>query len=289
MHTQLKKIAVSIRPTEAHPAIKEIALEVPIDFDNWKSPPKSRFQILFEHSISDSHSPLPDLENYSFPNDIEKTANEIISIIITRYTRFRRTLSNDNKIKSDENFIAYILVLLREEKEPSDETKTFLKKEKRAALQHIKNAVSGAIIAVKQYQIIALTHDHDKAQSMGVRILVASLRELYSGDQRFFKEKIKTPSEVAATGGSAKTNLYLPAKQKACELLNELTPQEGWTNELDAINVIYKKVETYLLVNKIKYPANSSLKTTLTRWLKEDPLVSAAVRLHNQPTVEGTS
>lgn len=283
MHTQLEKITAYIQPIEGHPTIKKIDLEFPLDFDNWKEPPKSKFQILFEHSTSDSRPSLSELENHSFPDDIEEAANEIISLIITRYTRFRRTLSSDNKIKTDENLIAYILAFTSKEKEPSDETKTFLKKEKRAAFQHIKNAVPGVIIAVKQYQSFALTHNQDKAQSMGKSILLAALVELYSGDQRFFKEKIKTRSEVATEGGIARRELYLAAKEKACNLLNELTPQEGWTQEVDAVKAMLPVFEKHLRDNKIKYPVLSNIKKLLRDWIMKDPLVSAAVRINKQP------
>lgn len=119
-------------------------------------------------------------------------------------------------------------------------------------------------------------------------MLCTSLHELYSGSQRFFKEQIKTRTEVAKEGGQARKDRYSPTKQKACELLNTLTPREGWTTEIDAFKAILPEVEKHMIENNIKYPALASIKRTLRNWIKKDPIVSAAIRIaqpstHNNP------
>jgi len=107
---------------------------------------------------------------------------------------------------------------------------------------------------------------------------------LYLGDQRFFKEEIKTRAEVAAEGGISRNEHYLPTKQKTCELLNTLAPQEGWTQEVDAYRAILPEIKKYIAENNVRRPALASIEKTLRRWIKNDPIVSAAVRIAHSPT-----
>lgn len=154
--------------------------------------------------------------------------------------------------------------------ETREKLKTILNKEKQAAFKHIKSAYSslGAAIMLSQ-----------TSKSLGIKVLCAGLNELYTGDQRFFKENTDTRSQVARQGGYARRERYLETKKEACRLLANLTPLEGWARELDAFKAILPGIQNFMENNNTRYPAQTSIKRTLRHWIKHDPMISAAIRL----------
>ena len=283
MRTQKNEIKLTIRLLDARSTTKEIVLTIPLDFEKLAKTSKSQLQTSIE-TATDKNDALKLKLAEDFSRNIEKNANEIIKIIARRYALLRRNLSTEAKIKLDKLFIEYILSIQRENEIYSNEDKSFLSKEKSSAFQHIKNSLSGVIIAIKFHQNPSLKYDQEVALSLGPKILLASLNELYSGDQRFFREHIKTRSEIATEGGIARTNHYLPLKQKTCELIKAATPPEGWTKELDAYKAVLPMIVSYIKNNNIKRPTIFGIDRLIRRWIKEDPIVSAVIRIANQPS-----
>lgn len=285
MHAQRKKIRVFTQLTDDAETINHITVEIPLDLDNWAATPKSKLELIIEQSIPPKKSFLPNPEvspeyKHLILLDIEDAANEVLDIVTKRYMMFRRTLSNENKIKLDQILKKFLESKQYKNTELTNELKSILNDDQASAFKHIKNTYS----SIK----MTIFLDKEFGGNLGVKMLCACLHELYSGDQRFFKEQIKTRSEVAKEGGLARKDRYSPTKQKACELLNTLTPREGWAKEIDAFNSILPEVEKYMMENNIKYPALASIKKTLRDWIKKDPIVSAAVRIaqpsiHNSP------
>lgn len=267
---------MSVRLTVGLVTPKVFFIETTI-YDDWIDNPRSKLELILEQSPYKDSSPQPNIEDlpqykYLASLNIEDAANETLGLVIKRYMLFRRTLSDESKSKLDEIFTDHQNQLSGGKVELNKKLKPFLSKEKIAAFHHINDAYSSIFLAF--------------TSGIGVKVLLAGLYVLYFGDQRFFKEKIKARSEIASEGGIARKDLYLSVKQKSCELLNELTPQEGWPHELDAFKAILPKTKDYLKDNDIKRPASSSIERTLRRWIKEDPLVSAAVRIRNQPSTD---
>lgn len=285
MHAQRKNIRVFTQLTDDAETINHITVEIPLDLDNWTATSKSQLELIIEQSISPQKSFLPNPEvspeyKHLILLDIEDAANEVLDIVTKRYMMFRRTFSNENKIKLDQILKKSLESQQYNKKEITIKLKSFLDDNKIAAFIHIRNAYS----SIK----MAIFLDKKFGGNFGVKMLYTSLHELYSGNQRFFKEQIKTRTEVAKEGGQARKDRYSPTKQKACELLNTLTPREGWTTEIDAFKAILPEVEKYMIENNIKYPALASIKRTLRDWIKKDPIVSAAIRIaqpstHNNP------
>ncbi|OJT31811.1 hypothetical protein BOP96_05720 [Pseudomonas sp. FSL W5-0203] len=280
MQIQRNKLRITSQKTNDPEKINHITIEISLDFDNWTATPKSKLELIIEKSPPKEKPILPNIADYPEYKhlatfNIESAANEVLGIVIKRYMMLRRTLSNENKIKLDHIF--------KENKEPhpynnkelKNKLTKFLIKEKSAAFQHIKHAYSSIFIAIAHHQ----TFNSD----IGIELLVGSLHLLYLGDQRFFNEKIKTRSEVAAEGGLSRNEHYLPTKQKSCELLTKLAPQDGWNQELDAYKAILPEIKKYLGENNIRRPALISIEKTLRRWIKNDPIVSAAVRIAQFP------
>lgn len=276
MRTRNIEIKISVRLTVGFVTPKDFFIETTI-YDDWIDTPKSKLELILEQSPYNESPPKPNTEDlpqykYLASLNIEDAANETLGLVIKRYMLFRRTLSDENKSKLDEIFTDHQNQLSSGKVELNKKLKSFLSKEKIAAFHHINDAYSSIFLAF--------------TSGIGVKVLLAGLYVLYSGDQRFFKEQIKARSEIASEGGIARKALYLAVKQKSCELLNELTPQEGWPHELNAFKAILPKTKDYLKDNDIKRPASSSIERTLRRWIKEDPLVSAAVRIRNQPSTD---
>lgn len=284
MHAQRKNIRVFTQLTDDAETINHITVEIPLDLDNWTATPKSQLELIIEQSIPPKKSFLPNPEvspeyKHLILLDTEDAANEVLDIVTKRYMMFRRTLSNENKIKLDQILKKSLESQQYNKKEITIKLKNFLDDNKIAAFIHIRNAYS----SIK----MAIFLDKEFGGNFGVKMLCTSLHELYSGSQRFFKEQIKTRSEVAKEGGLARKDRYSPTKQKACELLNTLTPREGWTTEIDAFKAILPEVEKYMMENNIKYPALASIKRTLRYWIKKDPIISAAIRIA-QPSTHNT-
>jgi hypothetical protein len=241
----------------------------------WSATPKSELEIIIEQSISEEKIFLPSLEDHSvyrhlFPLDIEDAVDKVHTIITKRYMMLRKTLPNEKRITLD-----HILKSLLESQQPKEteqvkKLKSILNKEKIAAFHHIKNAYSSIGMAIFLSR---------KPGNLGVRMLCAGLQELYSGDQRFFKEQIKTRAEIAKKGGMARKDRYLETKLEACKQLDKLTPREGWIKELDAYKAILPAIKKHMKANDTRYPAQNTIENTLRRWIKDDPIVSAAVRI----------
>lgn len=269
------EIKISLQLAVDFPAPKELIIEVTL-YDDWIDDPKSELELILEQFPFKEGSPQPKLEDlpqykHLAKLSIEEAASEVLGLVIKRYMLLRRTLSDENKLRLDK-ILAKNCSPLSSKSELNKELQPFLSKEKIAAFHHINDAYSSISLAC--------------ASAIGVKILLASLYVLYSGEHRYFKNKTKPRSEIAKEGGIARTAHYLAAKHKACELLNKLTPQEGWIHELDAFKAILPKIRSYLLDNNIKYPAQSNIRRTLRTWIKEDPLVSTAVRLRSNTSVD---
>lgn len=284
MQIQRKKIKITTRTTNNLEALNHTAINISLDFDNLVATPKSQLEFIIEQSTFTEKPYLPNLEDYPeykhlIQLGIENAANEVLELVFKRYMLLRRTLSHENKINLDKILKEYIETRPHH-KEDKEELKNkltkFLGKEKIAAFQHIKNAYSSISIAIANHQILGA--------NTAIKILFGGLHTLYLGDQRFFNEKTKTRSEVAAEGGLARNTHYLAIKQKACDLLNTLAPQEGWSQELDAYKAILPEIKKHITKNNIRRPALTSIEKTLRRWIKNDPIVSAAVRIAQSPT-----
>lgn len=187
----------------------------------------------------------------------------------------RRTISNENKTNLDKILGERTNTYSHNSKELKNKLKPILTKEKSAAFQHIKNAYSSIFIAINYHQ--------EHGADIGIKVLFCGLHMLYSGDQRYFKEATKIRSEVATEGGLARKEHYLATKQKIFDLINTLAPHEGWTQELDAYKAILPEIKKYIVENNVRRPALSSIEKTLRRWIKNDPIVSAAVRIAQSP------
>lgn len=276
MQIQRNKIKIATQTTNSLDIPNHITIDISLDFDNWTATPKSQLELIIEQSPPKEKPFLPNRKDYPEYEylallNIESAANEVLNIVIKRYMMLRRTVSNENKINLDKAFIENTQL------HNNKELKLILGKEKSAAFQHIKNSYSAIFLAIANHQT---SSEIDTSTT----ILLGSLYVLYLGDQRFFKEKIKTRAEVATEGGVSRNQYYLPTKQKACELLNTLAPQEGWTQELDAYKAILPEIKKYIAENNVRRPALASIEKTLRRWIKNDPIVSAAVRIAQSPT-----
>ncbi|UVL61059.1 hypothetical protein LOY54_24125 [Pseudomonas sp. B21-032] len=254
----------------------------------WNATPKSKLELIIEQSTSKEKPFLVNIEDYPeykhlISLDIEDAAKEVLDIVSKRYMMLRRTLSQENNINLDKILIEFLETRPRtnnDKKKLKNKLTAFLGKEKIAAFQHIKDAYSSIPLAIANHQTLGA--------NTAIKILCSGLYVLYLGDQRFFNEKIKTRSEVAAEGGLARKEHYLATKQKSCDLLNTLAPQEGWTQELDAYKAILPEIKKYIAENKIRRPAPTSIEKTLRRWIKNDPIVSAAVRIAQSPPHNGS-
>lgn len=280
MQIQRNKLRV-ITHTSNDPKIKKpFSIEISLDFDNWTTTQKTKLELIIEQSPSKEKPFLPNLADYPEYKhlaalNIENAANEVLEILIKRYMMLRRTISNENKINLDKILGERTNTYSHNNKELKNKLKPILTKEKSAAFQHIKNAYSSIFIAIAYYQ----AHGAD----IGIKILFCGMHMLYSGDQRYFKEAIKTRSEVATEGGLARKEHYLATKQKICDLINTLAPHEGWTQELDVYKAILPEIKKYIVENNVRRPALSNIEKTLRRWIKNDPIVSAAVRIAKPP------
>jgi hypothetical protein len=249
---------------------------------NWTIAEKPQLEIIIEQSKTEAkkgYTKLEDRATYRYLSSLNalEAANEVLEIVSKRYFLLCRTLSDDNKLNLNKIFVEPepIFPHPNHKKELSTKLKSILSKEKVAAFRHIKNTllVIGSSLGYRE----------GLARNIGVQMLCVSISELYSGDQRFFKEEIKTRSQVAKEGGIARQDRHSKVKRKACELLNTLTPQDGWTSDLDAFKAILPGVQNYMKENNTRDPAQHNINITLRRWIKKDPLVSAAVRIA-QPT-----
>lgn len=250
----------------------ELSLHLPLD---WSATPKSELEIIIEQSPPKEKAFLQQLEEHPIyrhliPLDIEDAGNKVLNIITKRYMMLRKTLPDDNKTTLDHILNKQLKSQQHKEAGLDKKLKTILNKEKISAYHHIKNAYSSIGMAIFLSQ---------KPGNLGVKMLCAGLQELYSGDQRFFKEQIQTRVEIAKKGGIARKDRYLETKREACRQLDELTPPKGWTKELDAYKAILPKIKKHMKDNDTRYPAQNTIENTLRRWIKNDPIVSAAVRI----------
>ncbi|MGY2236101.1 hypothetical protein ACW9ID_13855 [Pseudomonas gingeri] len=250
----------------------KLSLHLPPD---WSTTPKSELEIVIEQSTFKEKAFLLKLEEhpiygYLIPLDIEDAGNEVLNIITKRYMMLRKTLPGENKAMLDHILKKQLESQQHKEIELDKKLKTILNKEKIAAYYHIKNAYSSIGMAILLSQ---------KPGNLGIKMLCAGLQELYSGDQRFFKEQIQSRAEIAKKGGIARKDRYLETKREACRQLDELTPLKGWIKELDAYKAILPKIKKYMKDNNTRYPAQNTIENTLRRWIKNDPIVSAAVRI----------
>lgn len=247
--------------------------------------PKSELELIIEKITPEKRSTFNRLEaypeyKYLIPLGMENASNEVLDMVFNRYMTLRRSLTTEKKTQLDEIFIAS----LQPDPYPHPHAKTKLKsrlhlilgKDKIAAFHHIQNSCSSIYYAIGHYQEFGI--------NAGVKLLYAALYELYLGDQRFFNDKTKTRSQVAKEGGVARQDRHLEVKRKACELLNTLTPQEGWPRDLDAFKAILAEVQNYMKENNIRNPVQHNINRTLRNWIKKDPLVSASVRISQTTT-----
>ncbi|MBJ2223814.1 hypothetical protein [Pseudomonas sp. MF7451] len=249
----------------------------------WSATPKSKLELIIEQSPPKEKPFLANTEDYPeykhlISLDIEDAAKQVLDLASKRYMMFCRTLSLENNTKLVKILEEYMETLPRSKKDKENlknKLTKFLGKEKIAAFQHIKDAYSSVHLAIANHQELGM--------NTAIKILCCGIYVLYLGDQRFFNENTKTRSEVAAEGGLARKEHYLPTKQKSCALLKTLAPQEGWTQELDAYNAILPEIKKYLAENNIRRPTLTSIEKTLRRWIKSDPIVSAAVRIAQSP------
>jgi hypothetical protein len=280
LQIQRNKLRVTTS-TSNDPKIKShFSIEVSLDFDNWTTTHKSKLELIIEQSPSKEKTLLPNLADYPEYKhlallNIEDAANEVLEILIKRYMMLRRTISNKNKTNLDKILGECTNTYPHNNKELKNKLKPILTKEKSAAFQHIKNAYSSIFIAINYHQ--------EHGADIGIKMLFCGLHMLYSGDQRYFKETTKTRSEVATEGALARKEHYLATKQKISDLINTLAPHEGWTQELDAYKAILPEIKKYIVENNVRRPALSSIEKTLRRWIKNDPIVSAAVRIAQSP------
>lgn len=249
-----------------------LSLCLPLD---WSATPKSELEMMIEQSTSNEKIFSPTLEDHSVYRhlislDIEDAGNKVLNIITKRYMMLRKTLSNENKIILDGTLKNLLESQQHKEAELDKKLKSILNKEKIAAFHHIKNAYSSIGMAILLSQ---------KPGDLGIKMLCAGLQELYSGDQRFFKDQIKTRTEIAKEGGMARKDRYLDTKREACKQLDKLTPPQGWIKELDAYKAILPEIKKHMKDNDTRYPAQNTIENTLRRWIKDDPIVSAAVRI----------
>jgi hypothetical protein len=250
----------------------ELSLHLPLD---WSSTPKSELEIIAEQSSPKEKAVLLKIEEhpiyrYLIPLDIDDAGNKVLNITTKRYMMLRKTLLDENKAILDQILKKQLESQQHKETELDNKLKTILNKEKIAAYHHIKNSYSSIGMAVFLSQ---------KPGNLGIKMLCAGLLELYSGDQRFFKEQIQTRAEIAKKGGIARKDRYLETKREACRQLDELTPPKGWTTELDAYKAILPKIKKHMKDNDTRYPAQNTIENTLRRWIKNDSIVSAAVRI----------
>lgn len=256
---------------------KKITLCLSID---WVATPKSQLELIIEQSPPPKCF-LPNVEDcpvykHLILLDIEDAENEVINLITKRYTMFCRTLPNESKTKLDQTLKKSLESQQYNKKEFTSKLKTFIDDDKIAAFIHIRNSYSSIKMGNFLYKKLG--------GKWRVNMLCGGLEQLYSGDQRYFKETIKTRPEVAKEGGLARKDNYLNTKQEACKLLDELRPPEDWTSEIAAYKAILPNLKKYMENNDIKYPALISIEKTLRRWIKNDPIVSAAVRIAKPPT-----
>ncbi len=247
--------------------------------------PKSQLALITEQITPKKRSVIHRLDDYPeykylIPLGMEEALNEVLDIVFNRYMMLRRSLSIVKKTLLDEIFTASLQLdpypHPHAKTKLNDKLKLIFGKEQIAAFHHIRNASSSISHAISEYQKFGA--------DAGIKLLCAGLYELYLGDQRFFNEDVKTRSEVAKAGGIARQHRHLPTKQKACELLNTLTPIDGWRQELDACKAILPEIEKYMEENNIRNPTKGNIKVTLREWIKSDPIVSAAVRIAQPPT-----
>lgn len=255
---------------------------------DWSALPKSKLELIIEQSPPIEKPFLANTEDYPqykhlISLDVEDAAKQVLDLASKRYMMFCRTLSFENNTKLVKILEEYMETPTRnkEDKESlKNKLSRILGKEKIAAFQHIKDAYSCVHLAIANHQELGM--------KTATKILFGGVYALYLGDQRFFNENTKTRSEVAAAGGLARKEHYLATKQKSCDLLRALAPQEGWTQELDAYKVILPEIKKYIAENNIRRPAPTSIEKTLRHWIKNDPIVSAAVRIVQSPAHNGS-
>lgn len=244
---------------------------------------KSNLEIIATETEAKKTLPPSKIENsdvykYLITLNIIDAANQVLELISKRSAMLSRNLSDTNKL------IFYGLLVESIDLHPNDyekfkeKLKVLFSKERNAAFQHIINAFLSVPMAINKH--------YTWGGDIGTKILCSGVNELYLGDQRFYKYTTKTRSEISKEGGIARNAHYLTPKQKACELVRTLKPQEGWSNDLEAFKTILPKFRSYLVENNIKRPMISNIEKTLRRWIKNDELFSAAVKTHSTLSIK---
>ncbi|HDQ4464362.1 TPA: hypothetical protein P9G65_005905 [Pseudomonas aeruginosa] len=246
----------------------------------WCGLPKCELEKIYDKSTEAGKAlpnSLEDLPEYQYLNSLPGNiaANQAVSLVTKKYSMLRRTLPLRSQYMVDDFLKQKIerRVILPEKQE---QINTILSKEKRAVLGRIVNAYSGISKAIELLPLYG--------QAIAMKTLCVGLHQLYEGDQRFYKEQIKTRKQVASEGGIARKDHYTPAKKEVCRLLQIFRPITGWSNELQALKAIMPSLKNYMKENGIRYPAPDSIEKTVRRWIKSDSIVAAVVKASDTHT-----
>ncbi|MFA0945872.1 MULTISPECIES: hypothetical protein [Pseudomonas syringae group] len=241
------------------------------------APPKSKLEQIIEHTTKAKKKPPPVNPEHSLEYEYllalgpNNAVEETLKLTTKRYMQLRSSLSDRDRIKLD---LILIQILSSEQhtlQVLSDELKSLLNKEKFAVFNHIQNAYLSIVAA--------LLFDQTPVINSKIKFLCVGLHELYSGDQRFYKDFKKSRPAIAKEGGLARAENYLETKSEARRLLLDTAPPGGWTSELEAHKAILPHIKEYIKSKNIRYPAQTAIDKKLRHWIKEDPIVSAAVNI----------
>ncbi|RYZ83726.1 MAG: hypothetical protein EOP06_19400, partial [Proteobacteria bacterium] len=177
------------------PAIRRFELEGIIE---QTTAAKKSFPINTEESLE---------YKYLVPRGFHNALVEAHNLIIKRHILIRRTLSEKHQTILDHALSNPPGPEQKNNSTQTEELKSFLNKDKLSAFIRIQNAYSSIALAVALDQTPGLNN--------GIKLLCAGLHELYSGDQRFFNDRVKTSKEVAKAGGIAKKTKFAESKKKA--------------------------------------------------------------------------
>ncbi|MVF52163.1 hypothetical protein F9Z43_23245 [Pseudomonas monteilii] len=246
----------------------------------WCGIPKCELEKLYDKSTEAGKvlpNSLEDLPEYQYLNSLPSNiaANQAASLVTKKYSMLRRTIPLRSQYMLDE-FLKQKIERRVIVSEIQEQINAILTKEKRAVLGRIVNAYSGISKAIELLPLYG--------QAIAVKTLCVGLHQLYEGDQRFYKEQIKTRKQVASEGGIARKNHYTPAKIEVCRLLQIFRPITGWQNESQALKAIMPSLKNHIKENGIRYPAPDSIEKTVRRWIKHDSIVAAVMKAPDNHT-----
>ncbi len=252
-----------------------IKLNIEIQELKLGAPPKSKLEQIIEQTTKAKKrfpvNPEHSLEyEYLSALGLHNAVEETLKLTTKRYTQLRNGLCEENRVKLDLILVQIFSSEQHTHRRFSEELKSLLIKERFAVFNHIQNAYLSIVTA--------LSFDQTPNTNISIKLLCAGLHELHSGDQRFYEDFKKSRSAVAKEGGLARAENYLETKLEACRLLLETAPPDGWTSELEAYKAILPNIKKYMQSNKIRYPAQTAIDKKLRHWIKEDAIVSAAVK-----------